>query len=381
MSVIDFHPCATFETRANSRQMVAFQRVETGSHGIEVGIGLVNKELGKLWNESEAGVTRASLINLVVVNEAADSLGPNSVLVGELTREHACRAIVIAADRSAEPAGAKAWINAHCHIRGGQKRVCCEQITFLLGGATADFLPNIVFSSLDSDLPLYFWWQGPFPSELNPEIVRWVDRLIFDSADWAQPKAGFDALKPVSTLIRRRETLCDLNWTRSSHLRLAVAHLFDYPTVIEERDSIRDVEIRHARGAATQARLVLGWLAARLGWKVTGAEPGCLFLINQLGRPAIARFQTDAALEEGIGLVSIRSAKVEVRVFREPESAFFHTAICVNGICSLSDLMPLGPVSLAEIVRAELASGGRHRSYPEAFSIVHPHWSGAQSQS
>src|SRR3712207_9586401 len=74
---------------------------ETFATGLPVELGKIERELKKLWEQGGEVMTRASLINLAVYSEAPDSLRTNTQLVAEITREHACRAIVIAADAHA----------------------------------------------------------------------------------------------------------------------------------------------------------------------------------------------------------------------------------------------------------------------------------------
>ena len=64
-----------------------------------VEIGQIDRELKKLWETGGEKMTRASLINLAVYSEAKDSLGANTQIVAQITEDHACRAIVIEADR------------------------------------------------------------------------------------------------------------------------------------------------------------------------------------------------------------------------------------------------------------------------------------------
>src|SRR5204863_9574622 len=109
------------------------------------------------------------LMNLAVYSEESGSLTRNTRLLTRMTENHACRAIVIGADPRAKNDRMEAWISAHCHLsRAGTKRVCSEQISFLLEGAMVKLLPNIVFSQLDSALPLYPLWQPEFAAPLDP---------------------------------------------------------------------------------------------------------------------------------------------------------------------------------------------------------------------
>src|SRR5881397_3725340 len=134
---------------------------ENYSLGQSVDIGKIDKELKKLWHEREGAMTRASLINLAVYSEKPGSLEKNTQLIARITETHACRALVIGANRNSKENRVEAWINAHCHVsRAGNKQICSEQLSFSLEGPCVKLLPSIVFSHLDSDLPLYLWWRA-----------------------------------------------------------------------------------------------------------------------------------------------------------------------------------------------------------------------------
>src|SRR4051794_26918025 len=105
------------------------------SLSLPVEIGKIDRELKKLWAEGGGAKTRASLINLAVYSEAPGSLSKNTQIVSEITEDHACRAIVIAANPASKENNVEAWINVHCHVsRAGSKQVCSEQLSFLLEG-------------------------------------------------------------------------------------------------------------------------------------------------------------------------------------------------------------------------------------------------------
>ena len=101
--------------------------------GIEVPVSAIDGELRKLWEQDDAR-TNASLMNLVVYSEKAGALIENSNIIRDLTREHACRAILVGIDRNEPKPTLRAWITAHCHLADGRKSVCCEQIAFYLTG-------------------------------------------------------------------------------------------------------------------------------------------------------------------------------------------------------------------------------------------------------
>ena len=66
--------------------------------GLEIPVSQIDKELRKLWEQDEAR-TNASLMNLVVYSEKHGALLENSAIIRNLTREHACRAILVEIDK------------------------------------------------------------------------------------------------------------------------------------------------------------------------------------------------------------------------------------------------------------------------------------------
>ena len=211
-------------------------------------------------------------MNLVIYNSGESSIRANTALVEQIARQHAIRAIIIAAKPHLPGNHVRAWVNAHCQIdKKGAKQRCSEQIAFELTGEARQqgLTPNIVLGHLDSDLPLYFWRQGEF-SNPSEQLMQWVDRLLFDSADWPRPTEQFAVLRRISQASDLDpEALADLNWTRLAGLRLAIAQFFDAPDTLDTLATLESVEIAHGPGTGvrTRALLLAGWLAAQLEWR------------------------------------------------------------------------------------------------------------------
>src|SRR4051812_16454049 len=240
---------------------------ESFSPGISVEIGKIDRELKKLWAEGGGAKTRASLINLAVYSETPGSLPENTRIISEITEDHACRAIVIGATPAAKENRVQAWIDVHCHVsRAGSKQVCSEQLSFLLEGPSARLLPNIVFSQLDSDLPLVLWWQGEFSEPMDAQLWAWVDRVIYDSQTWRDFRSQMERVETAQAEAKQRIVLCDLNWARLVQLRLALAQFFDHPATHCHFDEIESVNIEFAPGFRSTALLLAGWLAGQLRW-------------------------------------------------------------------------------------------------------------------
>src|SRR5438034_9477686 len=208
-------------------------------------------------------------MNLAVYSEEQGSLDRNTQLMARITENHACRAIVIEADCNAESDRVDAWISAHCHVsRAGSKQVCSEQISFCLNGGCTAQLPNIVLSNLDSDLPLYLWWQQEFHDPMDPQLWTWVDRVIYDSRPWQDFQAQMRLVESAQAEAKQRIVLCDLNWTRLDKVRFALAQFFDHPASHHRLAKISKLRIDFARGFRSTALLFVGWLGAQLNWHV-----------------------------------------------------------------------------------------------------------------
>lgn len=347
------------------------EAMTTLSAGLEVQIGDVERELKKLWQTEGDVATRASLMNLAVYCEGEQAMTPNTRLIAQLTQDHACRALLIVAAPSAVRSPVRAWISAHCHLsRAGAKQVCCEQITFLLVGESQDLIPNIVFSHLDSDLPLYLWWQAALPDQPHQQLWAWVDRLIVDSQGWSEPAVQFSRARAlIGADDQSRLILRDLNWTRSLYLRQAVAQAFDHPGSFEQLGKIDAVTITHAPGARTTAILVLAWLQTRLEWgKASRRSEGIAFSPGNNGQV----IQVNLAEEPGkvISRFQIRAGEATFTFVQDPVSDLWQSEVRLPNCCEYRYLLPAGKDDALSLINEELMRGGKHQVFLRALAAA-----------
>jgi len=339
------------------------------TQGLPVEIGKIDRELKRLWQEGEGAATRASLINFAVYCEGGDAMRENTEIISKITQDHACRAILIGLDRATPGASVEACISAHCHLsRAGAKQVCCEQISFLLGRDGLPLIPNIVFSHLDSDLPLVLWWRGDLPEESEEQLWTWVDRLLFDSQAWAKPAEEFQLLRTSIEPASPRMTLCDLNWTRSLYMRQAVAQIFDHPEYLDELSGLTRVEIAHGPGMRSTALLLAGWLGAQLRWKLESFDPqGLRFLDGDEKPVAVALWEERG---RAVGSMRMSTADGSFVVAHHEGSSFLHADIQLAGNPESHYLMPGGKDDIVCLLNDELMSGGKHKVYLKAVNMI-----------
>jgi len=343
---------------------------ETFSLGLAVEISKIDRELKKLWAESAGAMTRASLINLAVYSEATGSLERNTQLIARIAQSHACRAIVIGANPAAKVNRVEAWISAHCHVsKAGGKQICSEQLSFLLEGPCTSLLPSIVFSHLDSDLPLHLWWQGEFHDPMDPQLWAWVDRLIYDSYDWKDFDTQMRLVETAQKEAKQRVVLCDLNWTRLDKLRIAIAQFFDHPSSHHHFDEIESGQIDFAPGFRSTAILLAGWLGAQLNWRAEPAKNENHFAFTESQGRKIDIVLSERA-GEPVGRIVLNSGGVEFVVMHAKGADLFEVWRGKREEKCARQMMPAGSNEPVVLMSDELMRGGPHRVYLRAFNCV-----------
>lgn len=323
--------------------------------GLEVPVAAIDRELRKLWEQDEAR-TNASLMNLVVYSEKHGALLDNSAIIRDLTREHACRAILVEIDRDEAVPSIRAWITAHCHLAHGRKSVCCEQIALFLTGKVTGRFRNTVFAHLNSDLPLVFWWQGELSEILTERLVSVVDRLIIDSSSWRDPAAAFRRIDETS-LKNPDLILQDHAWTRTWQFRLGVASIFDDPAAQRALPDIDSVEIHHHPAHRNSALQLLAWLATQAGWNDADASEG--FSFTSAGGSPIRVLLTEDPAGPPLSSLVLRAGERSAQVTQTAGASHVERRVEAPGY-AVSSLSPADPSAPEQLVALQLARGGRN---------------------
>lgn len=225
---------------------------------------------------------RASVLNLIVmVPDAAAADRVVHAMLG-LGVRHPSRAIVLVADPRGEGEPIDARISTHCHASiGRNERICYEEVVLTVRGEAAEHLSGVVAPLLIHDLPTHVWWPGdpPFSDGVFDQLIEMGDRLIIDSADFADLLVGLRRL----TALLSESSIADLSWGRLAWWQELVAQFFDAPRFRRYLPNLNGLSIRYASGSGSieditelapgvaspmaQASLMAGWIASRLGWK------------------------------------------------------------------------------------------------------------------
>lgn len=343
--------------------------LENAALGNPVKVSDIEKELRKLWEADEAR-TNASLMNFAVYSEEEGSLVKNSDIVREITREHACRAILIGVDKQADEKMVGAWVTAHCHLAHGQKSVCCEQIAFHLTGGSAGRFRNTIFANLHSDLPLILWWQGDLSDMFSEGLYRRLHRLVIDSSDWKAPKESFrlmtEAWGETKSLV-----IQDLAWTRTYNYRLAVAALYDDPVTLASLPTVQKIKVVAHPKYSYSALLMVAWYCDLAGWERSqdlvddGDSSGSFRFEKKNGELVDVEIEYS---EESLPMSKFEVISDSVRICisqKKGDNLLHHRVECNKH--TLDTHGQADSIISAELVTDQLSRGGKNSLYKRIF--------------
>ncbi|HUE75702.1 MAG TPA: glucose-6-phosphate dehydrogenase assembly protein OpcA [Chloroflexota bacterium] len=363
----------------------------------------IQREIGRLWQDAVAAATtarqsatRASVLNLVVYTGSEQEAERACETIGSLAARHPSRTIVITPSTDSNAPPVEAWVSLHCHILGtNHRQVCHEQIHIKTSPNTTEHLPGTVQPLLIPDLPVFVWSliEPRSSDHLFTHLLTLAERVIMDSACFADPGPGLARLSNLVDQEGERTSFGDVNWRRLTPLRELIAQFFDrledrlYLLHIDELD----VEARGGENSA-QALLLVGWLAGRLNWNSTPrlvapfplAESAPTTNANPDGRHIRLRRHTTAINVHirpsprgpgdfgAVTSVTLRAtnsgATFEIRPGDDPDTAI--ATVELPDSDPKSRVARLQPPAAAAILSDELNIFGHDRIYEEALVAI-----------
>jgi glucose-6-phosphate dehydrogenase assembly protein OpcA len=233
------------------------------------------KDLGNLWTtlgeeEKKQGkptVVRACAMTLVVVTDDEDEDAPAaSRALVELMHAHPSRAIVIRVAPAAE-SGITAKVLTQTWMPFGKaQQIGSEQIEIQ---ATPDRWPDIsatILGILVPDLPVVVWLRqksamrrdaAPAQHDGLEAVFALATKVIVDTRGPNPP----EAIEVLRSWKAGGRIVADLQWTRLTPWREAIAGAFDDPHLLGLRDSFQTIEIAYfGPNPPASARYLAGWL-------------------------------------------------------------------------------------------------------------------------
>jgi glucose-6-phosphate dehydrogenase assembly protein OpcA len=245
---------------------------------IPVALKDVEKSIPAMWRKlaeaakekgAKTAVTRACLWNLIVRTSGGKAFDEAKQLIDTISNSVPARVLVLDAQPAAPTAPIQSWIEANWHSGGGgAHQIGSEELTFKASGETVADLASIVRALLIGDVPVAALWHGLAPGgdALDHDMLSAATRVVI-GVDGAE-----ETMRAVSSLLeggrlRPGTGLTSLAWLRSSHWRQLVASLFDPPSEAGAVEKISEVRVVCGADHVNAALLLIGWFAARLGWK------------------------------------------------------------------------------------------------------------------
>ncbi len=368
---------------------------ETFWGGRATSITALDRELSRLRRAAvahakERGQTlaRASVLNLVVYAERDNHARRAARTVADLALRHPSRAIVLLGDRDREGVVASVQLHVHVPRSDGAQPIMYEQILARVSGDFDERVASVVIPLLVPDLPVFLWWTGTPPSDARrlDDLVTLADRLIVDSADFARADR---TLPEVARLVRFHVGITDLNWARLTHWRELIAQFFDVPAWRPFLDGITGLRAGFAVDMdgrdihPSQALLLLGWLASRLGWRpieaLAPSEAGGLLFRMSRADGAAVMVRLRPRFERGLDTGDVSGVRIQATIGRNtaefvikraPDERHATATAIIDGIVRAERVVPLPALGIRELLGEELAIAGNDHIYEEALAAL-----------
>lgn len=331
----------------------------SGLHAVERELAQLHRVMLRSGGE-EARMVRLSVLTLVAVCTDDDGARSAEEVLTRLAQAHPARAIIIVGDPAAV-GGIEADLSLHCVADRGGAQVCVEQVLLRVPGERRGHLASVVTPLLVPDVPVYVWLVGAPTLEgaFGHQAVAVAERLIIDSGAYPDPASTLARLADEDAAQQHPLPIVDLAWARTRPWRELLAGAFDGTDMRPFVRSIRSVEVvSNGDVPSTQAWLVLGWLASKLGWPdasgpavaaVTGRVDGDVPGHDLLG------LELSCALDGHQATVSIRRT-----------AGTLACTIDVDAGLTASSSVAFPTAVMVELVLRQLDDAAPDRSYPAA---------------
>ena len=365
-----------------------------GVAALERELARMRRSMGAHATEQGVPVARASVLNLVVFTTRDTHARRAAATIDVLATRHPSRAIVVLADRLREGiAPGLEGLEMHCHLShpAGLQQVSYEQILIRARGDADQRLASALIPLLLPDLPVFLWWtETPSLDAVHfAELLKLADRLIVDSGDFARPDRTLPRLHAVARAGHGRYGLTDFNWTRITPWRELVSQFFDVPAWRPFLDGVTGIRIGFAVEAdgreihPSQALLLIGWLASRLGWRavesLAPSEAGGLLFAMERGDGEAIQTRVRPRYMRGIDEGNLSGLRIQATdgvrhaefvVKRVEDSSHASATVVIDGAPVAERLVPLGTPGVSELLGEELTIARSDSIYEDALAAL-----------
>lgn len=238
-----------------------------------VDVAQVEKELARIQRELTSSEVKASLFNLVVFSPDLQAAMADDAL-NYLLGKRAARVIHVADSDDNE---SSLDVSARCFVDADRKSVCFQEIIIANGRDRAGGAPGSWVPLLVRDLPTFVLWMDTVTDnrDLLLHAREQADKLLVDTE---KSVALGDDEEDVFRIVQEIAfedgiPVSDFAFSRLRPVQKIVAMAFDDPARTPLLERVTAVRVKG--GTSISSRLLLLWLAERLGWTPDqGTAPG-----------------------------------------------------------------------------------------------------------
>lgn len=239
-----------------------------------VNVANIEEALNRLWGSlhaegtQETGITRACMSNLIIACQTEEQANFVRERIPALVERHPARVFLLTATAPAE-SSFTAEVSAHCRQMDAGQQQCSEYVEIHFAPAIVERVGSVLRPLLVGDLPTALWWASNQPPALTGKLfdvlAELADQVIYDSTGWPNPVKGARAM--TRWVIGEKRPVFNLVWRHLKPWRLMLAQMLAPQVAPGALNNINEVRITHGPHGLSMAWLLVGWLAARLGWQ------------------------------------------------------------------------------------------------------------------
>jgi hypothetical protein len=207
------------------------------------------------------GYVSARVLNMIAFVDREWS-GEIANRLSGVGRYHASRLLVLSYEPRRERIDARATIASE-DPTPGELGLLHETVVVEIGERHLDDLFTIADPLVVTDLPTLLWSPHGHPDAVDA-LLGLAQAVLVDSVDEPVWREAIDRACSLTD----QAYVVDLAWLRSTPWRERIATTFDPPRRRPELNAITTITVRHHPDSTVAAMLLIGWLAARLGWEV-----------------------------------------------------------------------------------------------------------------
>jgi glucose-6-phosphate dehydrogenase assembly protein OpcA len=341
----------------------------------------IPRELDAIWAALQQAsaqshvVTRACMSNLIVYCEDDDQTSGINAALPQIVLSHPCRVLLLTGLGHTTEPGLDVFVSGLYRKLPGGLQVGAELIRVIADDSARLRLAAVARAHLVGDLPTTLWWAAtepaPFVSDVFTPLTKIADQIIYDSWGWNSPSRGMQAMARWVKAQSGEYVIYNLAWRRLKYWRGLLSQSLSPAVLPCALRGVTRLQIEHGPHSVAMTALLVGWLAAMLGWQVEGGKvvtgKQTVWTFNVAGRRIPVTLTRVAEAPLGPSLMAWHWEEDGV----ERRAVFANLGAERIGVVAADSDIPMGLVhapsaSEAQLVAAQMAYRTRDNTFERA---------------